>query len=798
MSKDSVTQHSLRSAAEAKLGNAPAPRILTAEALLHELQVHEIELEMQNDSLREAQTALEESRNRYLDLYEFAPIGYLTLSSNGLIDELNLTAAKLLGSERKKLLQKRFTSLVITKDQTRWTQLLLRTGRQDGKGNAELGLQRSDGTVFQVQLDCERAKVGSGATEIRMVLNDITKRKQMEISLLDSEERYRLLFETSKDAIFITNPEVGSTLAANPVACEMFGYNHEELCRLGRAGIMDASDPRLPDMVASRSRNGHVRSRVRCIKSNGDVFSVELASVVFRDSKNRPRAVVHIRDISEQLRAEKNLHESEMRWQFAVESHGDAMWDWDADKDELFLTAAARELFNLPDTDSKRPITDLLEQVLEEDRALVQGQIDDILAGKTSEWLNECRLSGFGHAPRWIATRGRVMTRGAEGQPQRIVSISRDITERKLSEAEGRRHRELIAQQGRLVLLGELASALAHEINQPLTAITGFAAACVRKTKAIPEAQELAHAIEDQAMRAGEIAWRIRGFARRQRLERAPLSLHEVIGGVAKWVRMDSNYSDAVINITGVDPALPPVIADRVELEQVLFNLVRNGIEAELPNAHEHRIRIAGFASKLPGEIEVSVTDWGHGLPADMDINTFSPFTSTKEEGLGLGLTICRSIIEGHGGHLWATPNPEGGTIFHFTLPVAKQVMQPAGLRIVLVEDDLMVATAMQMTLESSGMTVTRYKTAEEALADSAIADADFYISDLRLPGLSGVEFLDAVQRKATKPIRAALLTGDTAIDKIDMMRSTSWQVLFKPVALSSLLSAIQSQHSAH
>ena len=501
---------------------------------------------------------------------------------------------------------------------------------------------------------------------------NVADRKQKADALFDSEELHRLIIEMCDHAILLTQPDEGYFLLANPAACRMFGYSQEELCNLGRAGIMDVTDKRWPSLLAERSDSGHVRGRVRCIRRNGEIFLVEFNSIEFHDSKGRLRASVHIRDISEQERTEKELRESEMRWQFAVESHGDAMWDWDADKDELFLTAAAKELFNLPDTDSKRPIADLFAQVFNEDLALMERQVIDIIAGKTSEWAGEYRLSGYGGTPRWIITRGRVMTRTGDGRPHRVVSISRDVTQRKQREAEARRQGELVAHQSRLVLLGELASALAHEINQPLTAITGFAAECARKTLNVPEALELVRAIEEQAMRAGEIAWRMRGFARRQRLGRSALSLHEVIAGVAKWMCMDrSSHPDVVIDITGVGASLPPVDADRVELEQVLVNLVRNGIEAALPNAREQRIVITAGLGSHPGEIEVCVTDWGCGLPATADLNAFQPFTSSKEQGLGLGLTISFSIIEGHGGRLWATPNPEGGTIFHFTLPVA-------------------------------------------------------------------------------------------------------------------------------
>jgi two-component system sensor kinase FixL len=222
-----------------------------------------------------------------------------------------------------------------------------------------------------------------------------------------------------------------------------------------------------------------------------------------------------------------------------------------------------------------------------------------------------------------------------------------------------------------LVLLGELASALAHEINQPLTAITGFAAVCARKVADLPEALELVHAIEEQAMRAGEIARRMRGFARRQRLGRGALSLHEVVAGVIRWMSLDTTHLEVISDITGVSADLPPIHADRVELEQVLVNLIRNGLEAARPDTTTQRIAISASLGEHTGELEVRVIDWGRGLPAATHLDAFQPFNSSKEQGLGLGLSICFSIIEGHGGNLWATPNPEGGTIFHFTLPLA-------------------------------------------------------------------------------------------------------------------------------
>lgn len=152
----------LRAMAEAQLTRHPVAERLPSEELLHELQVHQIELEMQNEALRAAESDLEASRDRYVDLYEFAPVGYFTLDSKGLIEELNLTAATLLGVERNKLLERRFTDLVIPEDRDRWMQYFLAMMKKDEKGSVELGLQRHDGTVLHVLLDCVRQKVGAG------------------------------------------------------------------------------------------------------------------------------------------------------------------------------------------------------------------------------------------------------------------------------------------------------------------------------------------------------------------------------------------------------------------------------------------------------------------------------------------------------------------------------------------------------------------------------------------------------------------------------------------------------------
>jgi PAS domain S-box-containing protein len=157
--------------------------VRSAEQLLHELQVHQIELEMQNEELRRSQLALEESRDRYIDLYEFAPIGYLTLDSDGLISGINLTGALLLGEDRKKVLKRHFERFVASPDSDRYHRLLVQVMAHGEHQTCALALQRKDGSIFHAQLDCVRVALADMPLTVRITLTDITERKQAEAEI---------------------------------------------------------------------------------------------------------------------------------------------------------------------------------------------------------------------------------------------------------------------------------------------------------------------------------------------------------------------------------------------------------------------------------------------------------------------------------------------------------------------------------------------------------------------------------------------------------------------------------------
>jgi chemotaxis family two-component system sensor kinase Cph1 len=182
MSKEPIEPDSLRAEAEAQIARTqmmtqPYPGGDILHEVLHELRVYQIELETQNEELRRAHAALEESRDRYVDLYEFAPVGYLTLTREGLIAEVNLTGAALLGVDRKKLIKRRFTGFVTPDDKDRWNRHFLQVLQHDGRQSCELEIQRSDDSRFNARLDCLHMKDGE-VSSVRIALIDITQRKQ--------------------------------------------------------------------------------------------------------------------------------------------------------------------------------------------------------------------------------------------------------------------------------------------------------------------------------------------------------------------------------------------------------------------------------------------------------------------------------------------------------------------------------------------------------------------------------------------------------------------------------------------
>jgi two-component system sensor histidine kinase DctS len=244
-----------------------------------------------------------------------------------------------------------------------------------------------------------------------------------------------------------------------------------------------------------------------------------------------------------------------------------------------------------------------------------------------------------------------------------------DISEQKRAQQQ----QERLQHTSRLVTMGEMASSLAHELNQPLSAVANYCMGSVNRLRSdTASREEVLAAMEKaafQAERAGKIVRRMREFAYRREPRRAAIGVAEVVDEALGFVAMEARKAGIALRVD-VPAALPAVYADRILVEQVVLNLVKNGIEAMRQEGARGEIVISARENG-GGAVEVAVADRGPGIPAADAERLFAPFFTTKPEGMGMGLGICRSIVEYHDGRLWAGENPGGGSVFRFTLPLA-------------------------------------------------------------------------------------------------------------------------------
>lgn len=251
-----------------------------------------------------------------------------------------------------------------------------------------------------------------------------------------------------------------------------------------------------------------------------------------------------------------------------------------------------------------------------------------------------------------------------------FTGFVRDITERQVARERLQDLQSELLRASRLSAMGQMASALAHELNQPLTAIINYVQATRRMVGNPNIARDRLDETMDkavmQANRAGQIIHRMRQFLTKGETERQPESINKVLEEASALALVGAKESGVVVRMElGTD--LPQVVVDRIQIQQVILNLIRNGIEAMQGVTRRELLIATGTADS--DMVQVTITDSGPGLAPEVAEQLFQPFVTTKEKGMGLGLSICRSIIDSHGGKIWAKPNPAAGVTFAFTLP---------------------------------------------------------------------------------------------------------------------------------
>ena len=401
----------------------------------------------------------------------------------------------------------------------------------------------------------------------------------------------------------------------------------------------------------------------------GFTYTAIVAAMGYELSNDVARAAGLVRD----------LEISEKRLNLAADSADLGMWEWDIARNEIWITDKGRAMLGF-DSSEKLDFDRFRSRLHPDDRESVLKAVDSSL-GAGAEYQSEYRVVLPDGQVRWIAGRGHVEFDG-DGQPVRMRGASVDITQRKLADLEAARHRNEMAHLSRVTTAGELSGSLAHELNRPLGAILSNAQAAQRMLANggvdVAEFREILNDIVSEDKRAAEVIRRLRLWLQKGEVQQHSLRINKVVRDVLKLIRTDLISQNVSVD-TELARDLPTVTGDPVQLQQVLVNLVVNACDAMVDcDTPERQLRIRTGIENGGDAVIVSVTDCGGGIQVKEVEQIFEPFFTTKAKGMGLGLSVCRTIIAAHRGKLWATNNAERGATFHFTLPKdasAKEVL---------------------------------------------------------------------------------------------------------------------------
>ncbi len=301
----------LRAAAELKLASMPQQKDASTRPvgeILHELQVHQIELEMQNDELRRAQLIIEESRDRYVNFYDFSPVGYISLNREGMIDEINLTGATMLGEARNKLLRRRFANFIAAEDRDHWYRYFMNVLRRDDKLTCELAILRDDGSRLPVYLDGLRLSKENEDPVARIVMSDISERKRAEESVREKEEFFRMIAENTEDFVAVLDLK-GMRLYNSPSYARLFG-DHESLKGTDSFADIHPDDrEHVKSAFRETVRTGTgLKIEYRFVLADGSIRHMESLGGLIKNSHDQAsRVIVVSRDITEHKQAEEKI-----------------------------------------------------------------------------------------------------------------------------------------------------------------------------------------------------------------------------------------------------------------------------------------------------------------------------------------------------------------------------------------------------------------------------------------------------------------------------------------------------------
>jgi two-component system sensor kinase FixL len=628
---------------------------------------------MPTSSLR---TVAETRLNALLDA---AVDAMVLIDGRGLITRFNLAAQRVFGYDEREVLGRNVSMLMPQPYRREHDGYLERYAathepRIIGIGR-EVVAQRKDGSTFPIDLsvgefetDGERGYVG--------ILRDISQRKAQDERLRESEARLAGIIDSAMDAMISTDASQHIVLF-NAAAERMFGCRSDEALgqpieRFIPVRFRDAHATHIRqfgETGITRRAMGQQRP-IWGLRTDGTEFPID-ASISQTETGSGRVFTVILRDITQKKEQEEQLRRSEENLRLIFENAPTAILITEPRGHITAANPTACRLlgYEVADLAGLRQ-SDL---VVDDDRPqAISSMRMTVESGENAEF--EARYSRKDKSSFHALTHISV-ARDSAGAPILVISEIIDRSALLAATREADEMRTRLAHVARIGTLGEMVSGIAHEVNQPLTAIANYANAC-RRMIASGQAQpsELGGALEKiaaQAERAGEVIRGLRNLLRKRNQVREPLDCNQLVREVVRITDFELRQSGFRL-VQTLAPSLPSVVGDGVQIQQILINLIRNAFEAMHQRSSQDVVEISTGTN---GDwVEILVADSGPGIPAAVAERLFEPFFTTKTQGIGLGLSICKSIMEAHKGHLQFSTNAWGGTTFHIRLPAAPEL----------------------------------------------------------------------------------------------------------------------------
>ena len=627
------------------------------------------------------------------------------------------------------------------------------------------------------------------------------ERKRVEEALRQSEKRYRLIAENATDVIWTWDMNLRYTYVS-PSVTRLRGYSVEEVMRqtpqdvLTPASLEVATNVIEQELTLERKEEKDLtRSRTLELEltcKDGSTVWAEVTVTFLRDKDGQAVGILGVtRDITERRQVEEALSRSEERYRTILQDMEDAYFEVDLAGNVTFaddstchhLGYSGEELIGM----NYRAFT------AEEDAKTVYQTFNQVYqAGEPVKNLSLRIVRKDGATG--FAEVAVFPLRNREGESIGFRGVGRDVTERRRAEAERTELQQKAQLASRLASIGEMAAGIAHEINNPLTGVVGYAQLLTAKD--IPEdIRNDLKTINDGAQRVAGIVKRLLAFARQQKPEREYLDVNEIIATTIRLRAYDSETNNVTI-ATQLDPALPVTTADGGQLQQVFLNLIMNA-ETEMKLAHGKGNLLIKTAA-TDNTIRISFKDDGPGIADENLERIFDPFFTTREKGkgTGLGLSVCHGIIAEHGGAIYVDSELDKGATFVVELPIVteKNQLKPdestaedsrlaAKARILVVDDEPVILSFLSQVLTEEGYEVEAIDNADDALERIKHQRYSLILLDVKMPRTSGIELYESIGKIAQSLAkRVVFITGDVlGADTMDFLSKTEARYIAKP-----------------